>query len=91
MKSAEQIKAEMAREVEEHNTRVAQDAALQIALELSGAADELCRWVRFNCRSLRREDVAALLERFAPYLALLAEVAPALPTRADAPASEEAA
>lgn len=90
MKSAEQIKEEMRREVEQHNARVAQDTALQVVMELTGAADELLAWVRFNCRDLRREDVAALLDRLTPYLALLAEVAPTLPVR-EAPAAEEKA
>jgi len=90
MRTAEQIKDEMREAVEEHNTRAAQDAALQAAIELGSVSDGLLNRVRFSCRSLRREDVQALLEQLAPYLALLAEVAPTLPAK-EAPVAEEKA
>jgi uncharacterized membrane protein YGL010W len=84
MKTAEQIKEEMREQVEEHNARVAERTAYAALKEVGGAVDEVLNDRHFGHDVyLTRERVDALLEQLAPYLALLAEVAPTLPTRAD--------
>jgi hypothetical protein len=84
MKTAEQIKEEMREAVEEHNARVAERTAYAVLRELGEAVDVLLNDRHFGgIVYLHRERVDALLEQLAPYLTLLAEVAPTLPTRAD--------
>jgi hypothetical protein len=84
MKTAEQIKEEMREQVEEHNARVAERTAYAVLRELGEAVDALLNDRHFGgIVYLHRERVDALLEQLSPYLTLLAEVAPTLPTRAD--------
>jgi hypothetical protein len=84
MKTAEQIKEEMREQVEEHNARVAERTAYAVLRELGEAVDVLLNDRHFGgIVYLHRERVATLLEQLAPYLTLLAEVAPTLPARAD--------
>jgi hypothetical protein len=84
MKTAEQIKEEMREQVEAHNARVAERTAYAVLRELNEAVDTLLNYRHFGTAVyLHREHVDALLEQLAPYLTLLAEVAPTLPARAD--------
>lgn len=89
MATADEIRTEMRERVQAHHRQVAQSTA---ARAVGVLADVLRAYERasFYC-TLSRDDVESLLAEVAPYLALLTEVAPSLPSRVEPAREAEAA